>query len=219
MKTDSNRSNKIIILGSSSFAREVAWLISEINQQRPNTWKLIGFWDGEEVSPGRSINTIPVIGLNVIKTLSSDFSAVAAIGNPSIRRRAVTQALELGCSSATLIHPSVHFDPETTTIDKGSIVCAGSVISVGVSIGSHVVVNWNCTIGHDSTLDDFVTLSPGCHLSGFSDIHRGSYIGAGAVIIEKHSIGENSVIGAGAVVTTDIPANVTAVGIPARTIK
>ena len=214
-----NRPDKIMILGSSNLAREVAWLISDINLKKPNTWKILGFWDGQETSPGRSINNVPVIGLDVIKTQTSDLYAIAAIGDPGIRQRAVQQAFELGCPFATLIHPSVHFDPQTTTIGQGSIICAGSVISVNVSIGSHVVVNWNCTIGHDSTIDNFVTLSPGCHLSGYSGINRGSYIGAGAVIIEKHSIGENSVIGAGAVVTTDIPANVTAVGIPARTKK
>jgi acetyltransferase-like isoleucine patch superfamily enzyme len=44
-------------------------------------------------------------------------------------------------------------------------------------------------------------------------------LGTGAVIIQNRSIGEWSVIGAGAVVTTDIPAHVTAVGVPCRVIK
>ena len=43
--------------------------------------------------------------------------------------------------------------------------------------------------------------------------------GTGAAIIQGITIGEWTIIGAGAVVVDDIPANVTAVGIPAKVIK
>lgn len=50
-------------------------------------------------------------------------------------------------------------------------------------------------------------------------IKRGAYIGTGAIILPGVTIGEQSVIGAGAVVTTSMPPRVTAAGIPARIIK
>lgn len=44
-------------------------------------------------------------------------------------------------------------------------------------------------------------------------------MGTGSIIIQGLTIGENSIIGAGAVVTTDVPKNCTAVGVPAKPIK
>lgn len=213
-----NYSSNLLILGSSGFAREVAWLVHDINKQHKPQWNIIGFWNGEETgaTPYQAINGIPIIGLKEIKKYLPDLFVIAAMGNPAIRLRAVLQAEDLGCKFPVLIHPSVHFDQETTTIGEGSIICAGTIMTVNVEIKKHVLVNLNCTIGHNCIIEDFVTLSPGCHLSGYTTIKNGAYLGTGSVTTEKHTIGENSIIGAGAVVATDIPDNVTAVGVPAR---
>ena len=45
------------------------------------------------------------------------------------------------------------------------------------------------------------------------------YVGTGAKIINQLSIGENTIVGAGAVVVKSLPANCTAVGVPANVIK
>lgn len=50
----------------------------------------------------------------------------------------------------------------------------------------------------------------------FAEVGRNCWIGAGAVIMPGVTIGDNSVIGAGSVVTKDIPANVVAYGNPCR---
>ena len=50
-------------------------------------------------------------------------------------------------------------------------------------------------------------------------IKRNAWIGAGATILPGVTIGENSIIAAGAVVTKDVPANTIAGGIPAKVIK
>jgi maltose O-acetyltransferase len=44
-------------------------------------------------------------------------------------------------------------------------------------------------------------------------------IGAGAVLIDRVTVGARTVIGAGAVVTEDVPAGVVAVGVPARVVR
>ena len=86
---------------------------------------------------------------------------------------------------------------------------------MNIRIGEHVILNLDCTVGHNTVIEDYVTVSPGCHLSGYSTIRRGAYLGTGAVTIERREIGARSIIGAGAVVIRDIPADVTAVGVPA----
>ena len=50
-------------------------------------------------------------------------------------------------------------------------------------------------------------------------IGRNCWIGAGAIIVPGVTIGDNTVIGAGSVVTKDIPSNVVAVGNPCRVLR
>ena len=50
-------------------------------------------------------------------------------------------------------------------------------------------------------------------------IKRNVWIGAGATILPGVTVGENSVVAAGAVVSKDVPANCVAGGIPAKVIK
>ena len=64
-----------------------------------------------------------------------------------------------------------------------------------------------------------MTLYPSVNVSGNVKISYGVEIGVGSQIIEKKKIGENTILGAGAVVIDDIPANCTAVGVPAKVIK
>jgi acetyltransferase-like isoleucine patch superfamily enzyme len=89
-----------------------------------------------------------------------------------------------------------------------------------VVLGCNVQVNLDCTIGHDTVLEDEATLAPGVHVSGRVHIEQGAYIGTGAVIIngsESHflRIGRHAVVGAGASVIRDVPAETTVVGVPA----
>lgn len=65
---------------------------------------------------------------------------------------------------------------------------------------------------HVTTLNDKLT---GGELS-FPRICRGAKIGGGSVILPGVTIGENAIVGAGSVVTDDVPAGATVFGNPAR---
>lgn len=207
---------KLVILGAGGFAREVAWLVTEINRaDAANSWDIVGFLQRSTDRPGDTIYGLPILRRADVAEYSPHIYAVAAIGDPRIRERAVTEAKDLGCRFATLIHPSVCMDQPSVKIGAGCMVCAGNTLTVNVTIGRHVILNLDCTVGHDTLIEDYVTVSPGCHLSGYSTLRRGAYLGTGAVTIEHREIGSRAIIGAGAVVTRDIPADVTAVGVPA----
>ena len=87
----------------------------------------------------------------------------------------------------------------------------GIVIGDGTFIGHNTVL---ATLDHDIDPDKRYMLHP-------SPIHIGNkvWIGAGVVITKGVTIGDNSIIAAGAVVTHNIPANVIAAGVPAKVIK
>ena len=128
---------------------------------------------------------------------------------------------------ANLVHPSASFGKgqrEVIESRRGVIVCAGVRFTNNIRIGDFTIFNLNSTIGHDVIIDDFVNVSPGANISGNVHVGERSWVGTGAAINQgvsggRMSIGDNTVIGSGAVVVKDCEANAVYVGIPARRIK
>lgn len=140
--------------------------------------------------------------------------SVIAVGDNKIRS-AIASQLELDW--LTLVHPRAWVDP-TVLLGPGTVVFAGAVVQVATTIGSHVIVNTSASIDHDCAIGDFAHIAPGVHMSGGVQIGSGVLMGIGSVAIPETRVGAGSVIGAGAVVTADLPDQVTAVGVPARVV-
>ena len=120
---------------------------------------------------------------------------------------------------ATLIDPAAVIDKDRTEIGEGCIICANTYITLDIKIGSHVYIGANSTVGHDSRIDDFVTVYPGVNVSGSTYLGSCCEMGTGSKIIQGLSVGMNTIVGAGAVVVKNLPQDCTAVGVPARIIK
>lgn len=210
--------NNLIIIGAGGFGREVLWLIERINHEK-TTWNVLGFLDDNRIL-GELINNYPVLGKidDITKYQESFF--VTAIGASKTRKTVIDKIGTIfpEAKFATLIDPSVIMS-ECVEIGKGSIVCAGNIITVNIRIGNHVIINLDCTVGHDAQINDFVTLYPSVNVSGMTSIGYASEVGTGTQIIQGKNIGNYTIVGAGAVVVKDIPSNCTAVGIPAKPIK
>lgn len=211
--------NKIAIIGAGGFGKEVAMLIEQINAAKPQ-WHLIGFFD-DGVRKAAVINGYRNLGsvaeINQIKELTG---VVIAIADCKIRAKLETQIHNTYIYYPTLIHPNVLIgNSEYTKVSEGCIITAGNIITVNVEIGRHVILNLGCTVGHDTLIGDYSSVMPSVNISGGVKIHTGVYIGTGAQILNHLEVGSYTIIGAGAVVTKSVPANCTAVGIPAKPIK
>ncbi len=92
-----------------------------------------------------------------------------------------------------------------------------TAVGYGLYLGhSHgVIINPGAVIGNNVNLSQFTTIGANDE-SRAARIHDNVYIGPGVSIIGAVTIGTSATIGAGAVVTTDIPHGVTAAGVPAR---
>ena len=80
----------------------------------------------------------------------------------------------------------------------------------GVTIEDYVQIGSHCSLYSDSTIDN---------KTGPVHLKKNSRIGSHSVIMPGVTVGENSIIGAFSFITTDIPDNVLAFGIPARAIR
>lgn len=209
----------LLLFGASGFAREVSSWARDASWQG-RTFNLLGFID--DVEPNRTVHELPVWTLEDAARLHPGARVAGAVGDPALRGRLMAAAQNAGLPAAPpLIHPNVEYDRLRVTIGHGTIICPGSVLTTEIEVGRHVQINMSCTFGHDVRVEDFATFGPGVHISGKVDIGRGAYFGTGAVTVDgeydRHlQVGAGAVIGAGAVVTGDIAAGVTAVGVPAR---
>ncbi len=122
---------------------------------------------------------------------------------------------------------------------KGSVIGEGCVIGQNVMIGPDVTVGNGCKVQNNVaiykgvTLEDDVfcgpsmvftnVLTPRAHVERKNEfaptrIGKGATLGANCTIVCGHDVGEYSMVGAGAVVTRDVPPHALVVGNPARQI-
>lgn len=112
-------------------------------------------------------------------------------------------------------------------------ICAQTLIEGDVVIGDRVTVKSGVQIWDGSVIGDDVFIGPNAtfsndlyprskqHPKKFSGvtIHKGASIGANATLLPGITIGERAMVGAGAVVTKDVPARAVVVGNPAKIVR
>jgi sugar O-acyltransferase (sialic acid O-acetyltransferase NeuD family) len=205
----------LVIIGAGGLGRVALEIALDINRVTPR-WHILGFLD-DGLTPGRQVGGLDIVGRVDWLTGRPDVFVVVAIGSPSARWRMVERLRAIGCTFGTLVHPSAWL-ASRAAVGQGCIVCPGVMVDPDVSFDDFVLLNKRCSVGHDSRVGAFSTLSPGCSLGGGVRIGDGCDLGMNSAVLPKVSVGSWSVVGAGAVVRADLPDNVTAVGVPARII-
>ena len=207
----------IVIVGAGGHGK----VVLDILRRDPDV-KVIGFVDDDKTSHGKIIDGIPVLGglssLPELIPLYKMDGATIAIGDNIVRARLFDKMKELGLKPQRAIHPDALIARDVE-IGEGVVIAAGVAISVGTRIGNNVIINTGVVIDHDNIIEDHTHISPGVNLAGRVTVGKYTQVGLGATVVEDLTIGGNTTIGAGAVVLSDVPANATAVGVPARVIK
>lgn len=208
-----------VIIGAGGFAREVLDIFEACIEAGEN-FNVLGYIvEARFSAPGTIVNDQPVLGgFEWFKTQPPDTYTVCGVGAPEVRRRLALQAEQNGARFGNIIHPNAVVT-RRVMLGEGVVITAGCIFTNQIRLGNHVHVNLDCTIGHDAVLEDYATLAPGVHVSGNVTLGEGAHVGTGANILEKKKIGAWSVVGAGSVVTGDVPPNTTLVGVPGKVVK
>ena len=208
----------IVIIGAGGFGREVKTIIDAINKNT-KTYNFLGFYD-DTIAKGTLINNFPILGnLKELNDLQATTDVLVGVGDPISKYKIISSLKNELLHFPTIIHPSVIISDDDVIIDNGCIICAGNIITCNIKIGKFVTLNLMCTVGHDTIIGDYSSFMPSVNISGEVHIEEKVYVGTGAKIINRLTIGKATIVGAGAVVSKSLPEYCTAVGIPAKPIK
>ncbi len=135
---------------------------------------------------------------------------------------------------------------ENTLVGDGASIREQCRIGSGCTVGRYVTINYATTIGNGTKIMDLTCITGKCKIGsnvfvghcvvsandnaigklGYEDsrikgptIEDGASIGIGAILLPDITIGENAVVGAGSVVTKDVPESAVVMGIPAKVIR
>jgi len=208
----------IIIFGAGGFGREVQWLIERINQVE-HQWNILGYIDDRK-SKGDTINGHKILGgMDTLAEYCGKAAITCSVGNSAARKKIINQIEQTwDFDFPNLIDPSV-IRSGLIDMGKGNIICAANILTVNIKIEDFVIINLDCTVGHDAQIQSFTTINPSVNVSGGVMVEESVELGTGSQIIQGKKIGRNTIVGAGAVVVKDLPENCTAIGAPAKPVK
>lgn len=140
---------------------------------------------------------------------------IVSLGDNFARASRFAEALARGLRPAVLIHRSAIVSP-SALIGQGTVVLPLAVLGADVVVGVNCILNTSCVVEHNSRICDHAHIAPGAIIGGDVTVESYAQAGMGACVLSRLQVGGKSLIGAGAVAVSNVPAGLVVTGIPAR---
>lgn len=204
---------KLWIVGAGGFGREM-YVWARQHPDHGRAWKVEGFLD-DNAQALRAFGDFAPIAPLTGHAVDPAALYLCGLGLPPVKEKLLRPLLAAGAEFLTFIHPRALVG-DRVKLGRGVVLCPGAIASADITLGDFVMLNLHATVGHDASVGAWSTLSAHCDVTGRVQVADRVFMGSQASIIPGKSIGSRSVLGAGAVVINDVPADVTVVGNPAR---
>lgn len=208
---------KSVIIGAGRYGSVYSYYLQEVGVN------IVGFLDDTLELQNKSVNGIKVLGgTKLLPNLKENYDVEAIycpLGNNKARVKFLDSARALGYLIPSFIHSSVKL-PSNVVYGEGVYMLSNVQVHPFVKIDDYVMISTGVNIVHHSYLKKGVFISNGVNFGAGVVAEDYAYIGMGSTIMTGvKRIGNNSLIGAGAVVIRDVPDNCIVAGVPAKIIK
>lgn len=207
---------KLLIIGAGSVGKFIAYNINHFTE----SYEIMGFLDDDTAKQDSVIAGYKVLG-SVEKLPGFSEKGIAlvwGIAFPSVKKRLFEQYQNLSFDFPNFIAKHSWIS-EAVTLGKGCIIYPGTTINYETIIEDFVVINMNCSLGHNCTIKSFTSLAPGVNLGGNTSIGNGVEMGIGASTVQSTIISDNAIVGGQAMVVSNVSKSEVVVGVPAKSIK
>lgn len=211
---------RVVVYGAGGQARDTVWLLEELSRSGQR-FDVAGFVvsDLTKLGPHDS----PVLGDEswLDQHVHELDGVVLGIGSPGPRARVAARLMERhpGLAWPNLIHPSARMDWDSATLGRGIMIAAGVIGTVNVQIDDFALLNPSVTLGHEAHVGEACVMNHASGISGGTVLEPEVLVGTGARVLQYLRAGRGARVGAGAVVTRDVPPGQTVVGVPARPLE
>ncbi|MBS0187143.1 MAG: NeuD/PglB/VioB family sugar acetyltransferase [Planctomycetes bacterium] len=177
-----------------------------------------GVLDDRKDAPAVTKMGLPLLGglHDAPPVTSSETSYFVCVGDTALRAKLVDNLQRLGCRAfGPIVSPDATISKHAL-LDSGVFVGPRAVVNCFARIGAHAIINTGAIIEHDCLVGASSHVAPGCVVAGAAQLGDRAFLGIGARVLPRKRIGAGATVGAGAVVTRDVEAGATVVGVPAR---
>ena len=204
---------RLAVIGASGHGRVVAEIALSAG------WYVVEFYDDNFPAKTSLDNYSIKGGLNSLLRMVDEYDGFhVAIGDNRTRLDILNKLLDLDLPCPKIIDPTAVIS-STARLGSGISIMPNVVVNAKTILGDGVILNTSCSVDHDCKVAAGVHICPGAHLAGGVSIGICSLVGIGSNIIQGKVIGNDTIIGAGSAVISNIPNNATAVGVPSKIIK
>jgi len=208
---------QLLIIGARGWGREIYNMLPECIGYGTD-FVMKGFLDDKADALDNMPGYPSIIGPVEQYEPQEDDVFICAMGDAHWKKHYVEIVLEKGGKFINIIHNTAE-NGKNTVIGTGCVICKNAGISCDIRIGDFVTILGYVTLGHDVKVGDYCHLGAGAFMGGGSVLGNTTTIQTNSIILPHVVVGNDCMVGAGAVVIKKVKDGDTVYGNPAKVLK
>ena len=214
LRKDTIMSPKVVIFGINDLAELAHFYL--MNDSINNPTFPVAFTVNKEYIINSTFHNLHVVPFEELEEIypPSEYYLFAPVADNKLREKIYLEGLKKGYKFISYI--SNKCTNLASSIGENCFILEDNTLQPFTTIGNNVILWSGNHIGHHGIIEDNIFFTSHVVMSGHCHIKKGAFLGVNSTLRDGVTIGENSIIGMGSLVTKSVPDNETWIGSPAK---